>query len=148
MENAENTPFNFEQASYSDLLTEAKRLNDIVVNANNELTILTNKMAYVERAFANRDRQYTQAKSIITALIELEEIDNEDAVKELVQIFDIEILKEVAFTITVEISGTLELPIGSELDEYSFNVDSLSYDSQDVDFSHDNTSIDGWNFTE
>jgi hypothetical protein len=134
-------PFNFEQANYSDLLTEAKRLNDEVVS-------LKNKAMYVERAFANRERQYTDAKSILTTLIEENEIDNEEAVKELVQIFGIEIMREVEFTVTLEISGTVEIPMGTELDEYSFNVDSFSYDGQDVNFSQDNLEISDWNFTE
>jgi hypothetical protein len=134
-------PFNFEQANYSDLLTEAKRLNDEVVS-------LKNKAMYVERAFANRERQHTDAKSILTTLIEENEIDNEEAVKELVQIFGIEIMREVEFTVTLEISGTVEIPMGTELDEYSFNVDSFSYDGQDVNFSQDNLEISDWNFTE
>jgi hypothetical protein len=141
MENTENTQFNFEQANYSDLLAEAKRLNS-------ELLILQNKSQYTERAFANRDRQFNEAKSIITSLVEEGEIDNEEAIKELVYIFGIEIMREVQFTITLEISGTTEIPLGSELDEYSFNVDSMSYNGQDVDFSQDNLEISDWNFTE
>lgn len=140
--------FNFDQASYTDLLAEAKRLNGLVADLSGEITTLQNKALYTERAFANRDRQFTQAKAILTSVIESEELDNEDAVKELVEIFGIEVLKEVAFTITVEISGTVEIPMGTELDEYSFNVDSLSYNGEEVDFTHDTTDISGWNFTE
>lgn len=141
MENTENTQFNFDQASYTDLLAEAKRLNEQVVS-------FQNKALYTERAFANRERQHQEAKSIITSLIEENEIDNEEAIKELVHIFGIEIMREVQFTITLEISGTTEIPLGSELDEYSFNVDSMSYNGQDVDFSQDNLEISDWNFTE
>lgn len=134
-------PFNFEQANYNDLLVEAKRLND-------EVTSLKNKMMYVEKAFANRDRQYTTARALIEEMITEEAITDEDYIKQLVEALGIEILKEVSFTITVEITGTVEIPMGTELDEYSFNVDSLSYNGQDVDFSHDTTNIDGWEFTE
>lgn len=140
--------FNFEQANYADLLTEAKRLNGVVADLSGELEASKNKMLYVEKAFANRDLQYAKAKEILTAVIEMEELDNEEAVKELVQIFNIEVLKEVSFTITVEITGSVEIPMGTELDEYSFNVDVLSYNGEDVSFSHDNTTIDGWDFTE
>lgn len=143
----ENT-FNFDQANYSDLLNEAKRLNGLVADLSNDLTALQNKMMFVEKAFANRDRQFGEAKDLLTELIENEEISDEDAVKKLVEIFDIEILREVEFSITVELTGTLQLPIGAELDEYSFNVDNLSYDGQDVDFSHENTDISSWNFIE
>ncbi len=143
----ENT-FNFDQANYSDLLNEAKRLNGLVADLSNDLTALQNKMMFVEKAFANRDRQFGEAKDLLTELIENEEISDEDAVKKLVEIFDIEILREVEFSITVELTGTLQLPIGAELDEYSFNVDNLSYNNEDVDFSHENTDISSWNFIE
>lgn len=141
-------PFNFDQANYSDLLTEAKRLNALVADLDGELTPLKNKYAYLEKAFANRDRQYTHGSALIQEMIEQEIITDEDYIKQLVEIFNIEILKEVSFTITVELSGSVQIPMGTELDEYSFNVDSLSYNGEDVYFSHDNTSIDGWDFTE
>ena len=137
----EVTEFNFDLASWQDLNTEAKRLHS-------ELQIAQNKMRYTETAFANRDRQYTAGRALIEEMISEEIITDEDYIKQLVEIFSIEIMKEVAFTITVELSGTVEIPMGSELDEYSFNVDSLSYDGEDVYFSHDNTDISGWNFTE
>ncbi len=134
-------PFNFDNATFNELYAEAKRLQS-------ELTILENKSLYTEKAFLNRDRQYGQAKEIITALIELNEIDNEEAVKELIQIFDIEILKSVEFTINIEVTGSIEIPMGTELDEYSFSLDSLSYNGDSVNIDHDSVSIECWEFTE
>lgn len=150
MENTEIiTPsFDPNSATYNELYAEVQRLNNVIADLNGELSSLKVKYDYANRAFSNRERQYQEAKSILTNLIEQEEIDNEDAVKELVQIFDIEIMREVQFTITLEISGTTEIPMGTELDEYSFNVDSMSYNGQDVDFSQDNLEISDWNFTE
>ena len=143
----ENT-FNFDQAGYLDLLNEAKRLNGLVADLDGELTTLKNKSAYTERAFANRDRQYTEGRALIEEMINEGEISNEDYIKQLVDIFNIEILKAVEFTLTIEVTGTVEIPLGSELDEYSFSLDSLSYDGQDVSIDHDSISIDGWNFSE
>lgn len=148
MENTENTQFNFEQASYTDLLAEAKRLNGLVADLKGEVTSLQNKALYTERAFANRDRQYATAKEILTSVIESEELDNEEAVKQLIEIFGIEILKTVEFTLSVEITGTVELPLGTELDEYSFSIDGLSYNGEFCDIDHDSVSIDAWNFVE
>jgi arginine deiminase len=133
--------FNLEQASYSDLLVEAKRLQD-------ELQTRNNKLLYLEKAFANRDRQYAVAKQIITNLIENDEIKNEEYVTELIEVLGIEILKEVSFALTIEITGTVEIPLGTELDEYSFNVDSLSYNGSDVCVNNESISIDDWEFTE
>jgi hypothetical protein len=143
----ENT-FNFEQASYVDLLAEAQRLNGLVADLHGTATTASNKLMYVEKAFANRDRQYALAKEILTTLIEENEIENEEAVKQLIEIFDIEILKSVEFTLTIEVTGTIELPMGSELDEYSFTLESLSYNGDDVSIDHESISIDDWNFTE
>lgn len=141
-------PFNFEQANYSDLLTEAKRLNGVVADLSGELTALQNKMMYVERAFANRDRQYAEGKEILTELIDNNEIDNEESVKKLVELFGIEILKEVEFTVTIEVSGTLELPMGTELSEYDFSLDGLSYNGEFVNVDNEEFSVSSWNFTE
>jgi len=141
-------PFNFEQASYTDLLAEAQRLNNVVADLEGTITTANNKLMYVERAFANRDRQYAEAKEIVTELIENNEISDEEAVKQLIKIFDIEILKEVEFTITVEISGVVEIPFGTELDEYSFDVDNITYNGDMVDVHSSDVSISDWNFTE
>lgn len=133
--------FNFEQASHSDLLAEALRIHE---QANS----VSNKLMYVEKAFANRDRQYSEAKSIITELIENDEIQNEEAVKSLIDIFDIEILKEVEFTLTVEISGTVHIPLGSELDEYAFDIDDITYNYEPVEVNSQQVELFNWNFTE
>ena len=142
------TPFNFEQANYADLLAEAKRLDALVSELNNNLQVSQNKMLYVEKAFANRDRQYGQAKEIITSLIENNEISDEETVNQLIEILGIEILKTVEFTLSIEVTGTIELPMGTELDEYSFSLEGLSYNGEDVDVDHERISIDDWNFTE
>jgi hypothetical protein len=134
-------PFNFEHASYSDLLAEAKRLNDLA-------TSLSNKMLYLEKAFANRDRQYAATRQIVSNLIENDEISNEEYVAELIEILGIEILKEVNFTLTIEVTGTVEIPLGSELDEYSFDLDGLSYNGDGVSIDNESVSIDHWEFTE
>lgn len=133
--------FNFEHASYADLLAEAKRLNDLVSSLNN-------KNLYVQKAFANRDRQYAVTKQIISNLIENGEISNEEYVAELIEILEIEFLKEVNFTLTIEVTGTVEIPLGSELDEYSFDLDGLSYNGDNVSIDNESVSIDHWEFTE
>ena len=133
--------FNFEHASYADLLAEAKRLNDLVSSLNN-------KNLYVQKAFANRDRQYAVTKQIVSNLIENGEISNEEYVAELIEILEIEILKEVNFTLTIEVTGTVEIPLGSELDEYSFDLDGLSYNGDNVSIDNESVSIDHWEFTE
>ena len=136
----ENT-FNFEQASYSDLLAEAKRLNDLVSG-------LSNRLLYTDKAFQNRDRQYKEGGQLIKSAILEEVITDEDYIKQLVELFDIQIMKEVTFTLNIEVSGTVEIPLGSELDEYSFDLDGITYDGDSVNIDYENVSIENWEFTE
>ena len=49
--------------------------------------------------------------------------------------FDIEILQIVHFTITAEISGSMEIRKGTDPDHYSFDVTELYYDGNTVDIS-------------
>lgn len=137
----EISTFNFDQASWEDLRTEAKRLQS-------ELDIANNKMRYLETAFANRERQVSRTSDIITEMISEDVITDEDYIKALVETLNLEILRTANFTITVEITGTVELPLGTELDEYAFDVDSLSYNGDNVDFSQESVIIDGWEFDE
>lgn len=134
-------PFDFDRASYADLLEEAKRLNT-------ELSTLQNKLMYVEKAYVNRERQVQDARVVVTEMIDENIITDENYIKALVEALDLEILREASFTITVEISGTVSLPLGSDLDEYSFDIDGLSYNGESVDYNQDSVSIDGWQFDE
>jgi hypothetical protein len=120
--------FNFDQASWEDLRNEAKRLNSALESMNN-------KMRYVEVALANRERQRSVAAEICERLIKDGSISEDEDISALVEALGLEITREVAFTITVEISGTLELPYGEELDEYAFDVDSVTYNGDSVDVS-------------
>mgnify|MGYP006300349753 CR=1 FL=1 len=133
----EVTTFNFDQASWEDLRTEAKRLAL-------ELETLKNKSRYTEQAFANRERQRTEAAEICQRLIEEKVITDEDDIKGLVEALGLDITREVNFTITVEITGTLELAYGEELDEYSFDVDSLTYNGDLVDIDHSRVESVDW----
>jgi acyl-ACP thioesterase len=147
--------FIFHNASYDDVVNEAlaqrtlaRELQQNLETVSSDLESANNKLRYVQKAFDNRDRQYAVAKQIITNLIENNEINNEEYVAELIEVLGIEILKEVSFALTIEITGTVEIPLGTELDEYSFNVDSLSYNGSDVCVNNESISIDDWEFTE
>lgn len=129
--------FNFDQASWEDLRNEAKRLNT-------ELEAMQNKMRYAEVALDNRNRQRNTAAEICKRLIEESVIDDSDDIKALVEALGIEIAREVNFTVTIEITGTLELPYGEELDEYAFDVDSLSYNGEDVCIDHQTVNTLDW----
>lgn len=129
----EVTTFNFDQASWEDLRNEAKRLQS-------ELDIANNKARYTETAFANRDRQLKAVAEVVERLIKDGIIDDKDDISTLVENLNLEITRTVNFTVTVEITGSLELTYGEDLDEYSFEVDSLTYNGDYVNIDH--SSVD------
>ena len=133
----EVTTFNFDTASWEDLRNEGKRLQ-------NELDIANNKARYTETAFANRERQRAVVAEIVERLINDKIICDVDDINTLCENLGLEITRTVNFTVTVEITGSIELPYGEELDEYSFDVDSLSYNGDCVDIDHQTVENLDW----
>mgnify|MGYP006268813323 CR=1 FL=1 len=132
-------PFDFAQASYGDLLVEAKRLND-------EVTSLQNKMMFVEKAFANRDRQVMEAKALIEEMVTEGEITDEDYIQKLAEVLNLDITRTVTVDVTITGTITLELPYKEnpdEISEYAFSVElsSYDYDVQEYDLSIDEISL-------
>jgi hypothetical protein len=117
------TDFNFDQANYSDLLAEAKRLD--------------NRLRITQSALNNRERQFQLAKGTFTELLEVNPdlFGDEDLLTEIMNEFDIEILQTVNFTITVELTGTMEIRRGTDPDLYSFDVPEVYYDGEPVSLS-------------
>ena len=117
------TDFNFDQASYGDLLAEAKRLD--------------NALRMCQTALANRERQRSVVSTTVQELIENKVITDEDAIEVLVENLDIIISRLVHFTVTVEVTGSMEVPYGQEVSEDYFEVDEMTYDGNrvDVDYS-------------
>ena len=145
MENTENTPFNFEQASYVDLLDEAKRLNGLVADLSGELTTLKNKLSYVETAFSNRNRQVDEVSEIIEQLIENQEISDEQTISDLARILDLDLEREVEVEFSISGTLTISLPYSvkvEDISEYDFDVEvtSSSYDISNQDLSIDSVS--------
>lgn len=128
------TDFNFDQASYGDLLVEAKRLD--------------NALRMSQTALANRDRQRAVVSETIQELIENKTITDEEAIQILVENLNINLTRVVNFTVTMEITGTLELPYGEEVSEYNFEVDQLSYDGNYVEVDFSSVGDLEWDFSE
>lgn len=115
------TDFDFDNASYADLLLEAKRLDT--------------KVRIQQSALTNRQRQFDLAKSVLTDLLEENPdlISDEDLLTTVIDEFDIDIRQTVHFTINVEVTGSMELRKGTNPDQYSFDVYELLYDGEGVD---------------
>lgn len=117
------TDFNFDQASYGDLLAHAKQLD--------------NALRMTQTALANRERQRMAVSKTVQELIENKVITDEEAIEVLVENLDIVISRLVHFTVTVEVTGSMEVPYGQEVSEDYFEVDEMTYDGNrvDVDYS-------------
>lgn len=144
------TPINYNPKEMPVFISqqELDELKTQLATAQQQLEIAENKLRYTEKAFSNRDRQWNAGRELIKEMIVEGDISEKEHLEKLVEVFDIEILREVNFTVTIEVSGTVEIPLGSELDEYSFSIDGLSYDGTDVTIDNDSISIDDWDFTE
>ena len=129
------TDFDFHNASYGDLLSHAMYLND-------ELQTALNKIAAIEVAYANRDRQYREASDIVNDLIEEGSISDTESIHRLAQVLSISATRTVSFTVTVELSGEVEIPYGEELDDYGFSIDGLSYNGEGVYFNEGHAEVD------
>ena len=133
--------FNFDQANYTDLLAEAKRLNT-------QVSELENRVNIYQVALVNRDRQLNTVAPIIKELIESEVITDEDVIGTLVEQLNLAIMRSVSFTVTMEITGTMEIPYGQDVEEYSFEVESLTYDGNMVDVDYSSVESLNYDFTE
>ena len=128
------TNFNFEQASYGDLLDHAKSLD--------------NTVRILETALENRDRQLNAVTVTVQELIENKTITDEEAITVFVENLDINLTRVVNFTIQVEVTGSLELPYGEELSEHSFDVEELYYDGNRVEIDYSSVGDVEWDFDE
>lgn len=128
------TDFNFDQASYGDLLDHAKSLD--------------NTVRILETALSNRDRQLHAVTPTILELIENKTITDEEAITVFVENLDINLTRVVNFTIQVEVTGSLELPYGEELSEHSFDVEELYYDGNRVEIDYSSVGDVEWDFDE
>lgn len=128
------TDFNFEQASYGDLFAHAKQLD--------------NALRMTQTALANRERQRLLVSSAVQELIENGTISDEEAIEIFVENLDINLTRVVNFTITMEITGSLELPYGEQVSEYNFEVEQLSYDGNYIEVDSSNVTDLEWDFNE
>ena len=129
--------FDFDLASPYDLVVEGKRLTV-------ELEAAQNKLLYTQKAFENRDRQYNTASSLVQEMIDDKTITDPEMLKALCNCLDVTASRRVSFSLTIEVSGEMDIPFDEDLDDYGFSLDGISYngeyvslDSEDIDVSWD-----------
>ena len=134
------TTFNFEQASYTDLFNYAKDIQNQLVETNHRSKMM-------EVGIANLSRKQLEAGKIVERLIQDKIIEDEEDITTLVTALDITLFRTMNFTISLEITGQIDIPFGEEVSEYNFEIDGVSYNGQssnnfdtghvDLDFDFD-----------
>lgn len=128
--------FNFDLASYGDLLAEAKRLSSEVERIQQDLN-------RTQIAFGNRDRQRDEVSEVVQELIDERTITNPEHLTVLCRNLDvIAPSRTINFTVTVELTGSFELEFGEELDDYGFSVDGLTYNGESVNFDEGHFDVE------
>lgn len=113
-----------QMADYSpDLATE---LQKTIASLKNEIQIL-------QSIASNYKTKIDKTKFILKSLVEMKEIDNDEAIIELNQILDLELNREVTYELHTVVQVTLELPYGEEPSEYDFDVTEVTYNGDTLD---------------
>lgn len=113
-----------QMADYSpDLATE---LQKTIASLKNEIQIL-------QSIASNYKTKIDKTKYILKSLVEMKEIDNDEAIIELNQILDLELERVVTYELHTVVQVTVELPYGEEPSEYDFDVTEVTYNGDTLD---------------
>ena len=71
--------------------------------------------------------------------------DLDDEIKEIADLLDITLMKEIQGTATFEISWTAQVPLGFDADDFeiSFDVNCETYEAEEFDWNEDNCEVNG-----
>ena len=71
--------------------------------------------------------------------------DIDDEIKEIADLLDITLMKEIQGTATFEISWTAQVPLNFDADDFeiSFDVNCETYEAEDFDYNEDNCEVSG-----
>jgi ribosome-binding protein aMBF1 (putative translation factor) len=66
-------------------------------------------------------------------------------IKEIAELFDVRLTKDISFSATISVTGTMTIDLTDEVDVSDYLIDNLSVDSYNGDISIDNFSVDDVN---
>lgn len=105
--------------------------NALIASRDSEIAILSS-------ASNNLRRKLVSAGEIVEGLIEDGTITDAEVIGELCLALDLELMRTVEVSLTAEILLSVEVPYGTEIGEYDFDITEVQYngDSQEItDFS-------------
>jgi hypothetical protein len=119
------------------------KLNNKTTNERQQMSVDTVVTPTVEELQSKVDvlqlvskRQYDKldkVKQIVSDLIENNEIMNDEAVGELNTILELNLTRTVEVVVKSETIVSIELPLGTEVDEWDFDVTEIQYNGDSVD---------------
>jgi hypothetical protein len=133
-----------EVATISPYPPTMEELEQKVARISNELTHLTNDRDYWQARALNYSNKILALETYIKDNFDYLDAD---VVRELTEMFDLAIMKEYDVEVTVRFTGTIEAPLGFDMDELENNLEAhlnVSHyaDSMSGEFSEDSVEID------
>jgi hypothetical protein len=109
-----------------------------------EVERLTNSHDYYERLYREYSLKIENVRGLIQDYVSAGD-RIEDQTKEICDLLDIELTKEISGTAVYEISWSATVPLDFDADsmEISFGVECESYEAEDFDWNEDNCEVNG-----
>ena len=115
-----------------------------ITNLKDQVERATNMREHWERRHNELQQKIANVKGHIFDIYSMNG-DIDDEIKEIAELLDITLLKEIQGTALCEISWTALVPLNFDADdmEISFSVDCQSYEAEDFDYNEDNCEVSG-----
>lgn len=106
---------------------------DLLAVAQKQISSLEAEISVLKSVASNYKTKIDKTKFILKSLVEMNEIDNDEAIVELNQILDLELERVVTYELHTVVQVTVELPYGEEPSEYDFDVTEVTYNGDTLD---------------
>jgi len=122
-------------------------IQEMELKYGNDITELKNQLSTVTIKYDNLVSElhiYNNQRFLVDSIISsrFEDSDDQDTLTEIAKALDISLTKEITWSATVTITGTMEIYITEDYDLESLVYDNLAGNLYDVDFSIDNVDED------
>lgn len=106
---------------------------DLATELQKTIASLKSEIQILQSIASNYKNKIDKTKYILKSLVEMKEIDNDEAIIELNQILDLELERVVTYELHTVVQVTVELPYGEEPSEYDFDVTEVTYNGDTLD---------------
>ena len=120
------------------------RLESKVITLESNLTSMTSNWEYQRNAATELRQKIANVKGYFFDLYSMNG-NIEEEIKEIAELLDITLTKEIQGTATYEISWTASVPLDFDADDFeiSFDVNCDTYEAEEFDWNEDNCEVSG-----